>query len=336
MEPVRYLRLYVAKQYQLNPDSLLLALVWHHRIVCYPSDKSSLSDLQSGDCLHCFQLVDPSCQLFVFTHAFERKTTDSRSGLQFILSPTVVCESKEVLVNDLITHFVLQNLISSTSNESQATTLKKLKLCDNVLSIAEWQGTLPSGDPHFNVKYYIVIYDVERMQHQRLAISNVLNNLPSLQSASDRPVSLEQCFRVFESSEQLAPDNPWFCPSCNQPKQAIKTIELSEVPQILVVHLKRFTNASEKVTNIIQYPEKNLKLTDFVHDCKCSLSYNLFAVSCHVGSTLEFGHYTALCLNKQLGIWHSFDDTYIVKQSTPQTQDAYLLFYELDRPTEKQ
>ena len=63
--------------------------------------------------------------------------------------------------------------------------------------------------------------------------------------------------------------------------------------------------------------------------------YNLTAVTNHVGS-LFGGHYTADCLNSDVGMWYHFNDDRVQKKrQAEETVDvvnqrsAYLLFYEL-------
>lgn len=39
---------------------------------------------------------------------------------------------------------------------------------------------------------------------------------------------------------QLGPQDPWLCPACRRPQQGVKKISLWSLPNILVIHLKRF------------------------------------------------------------------------------------------------
>ena len=45
----------------------------------------------------------------------------------------------------------------------------------------------------------------------------------------------------FLQEEPLGPDDMWYCPKCKEHRQATKKLELWRMPQVLVVHLKRFS-----------------------------------------------------------------------------------------------
>jgi ubiquitin carboxyl-terminal hydrolase 8 len=53
--------------------------------------------------------------------------------------------------------------------------------------------------------------------------------------------SLIQCLRSFTSTELVSGDDCWFCPQCQQRREATKTMQLWRMPPILLVQLKRFS-----------------------------------------------------------------------------------------------
>lgn len=55
------------------------------------------------------------------------------------------------------------------------------------------------------------------------------------------PVSLAACVEAFLQPEQLSEEDSWFCPGCKQHVQADKKLDLWSLPEVLVVHLKRFS-----------------------------------------------------------------------------------------------
>lgn len=80
-----------------------------------------------------------------------------------------------------------------------------------------------------------------------------------------------------------------YCPSCKAHKCARKKIDLWKLPKILVLHLKRFGFSNrllfrEKIDNFVDFPLKNLDLTDYVKGPNTeNTRYELFAVSNHYG-----------------------------------------------------
>lgn len=88
-----------------------------------------------------------------------------------------------------------------------------------------------------------------------------------------------------------------YCPSCKQHRQASKKLDLWRLPEILIVHLKRFSYSQvlrDKLETFVDFPLDELDLTGFLlHDSDPSLNrYRLYAISNHFGS-MGSGHYTA-------------------------------------------
>lgn len=54
-------------------------------------------------------------------------------------------------------------------------------------------------------------------------------------------LELEDALHYFAESEQLAPEEAWYCPHCKDHKQAAKALRVWRAPKQLVVHLKRFS-----------------------------------------------------------------------------------------------
>ncbi len=71
----------------------------------------------------------------------------------------------------------------------------------------------------------------------------------------------------FTKEEQLGEDDPWYCPSCKEFRQATKKFDLWKAPDILVVHLKRFSagrHSRDKLNMLVDFPLEGLDLTDRV------------------------------------------------------------------------
>eukprot|EP01054_Gregarina_sp_Poly1_P008013 Gregarina_sp_Poly_1__8012@NODE_45_length_17866_cov_75_803753_g39_i0_p3_GENE_NODE_45_length_17866_cov_75_803753_g39_i0NODE_45_length_17866_cov_75_803753_g39_i0_p3_ORF_typecomplete_len1160_score170_65UCH/PF00443_29/1_5e103UCH_1/PF13423_6/1_1e05UCH_1/PF13423_6/1_4e08_NODE_45_length_17866_cov_75_803753_g39_i013034782 len=157
---------------------------------------------------------------------------------------------------------------------------------------------------------------------------------------SDPPLSLKHCFEEFAGCEQLEEDNKWYCSQCKTHVRALKKMDIWRLPDVLVVHLKRFSQSGRylrsKLESVVEFPWKDddeLDLSPFLlegspdrDNCK----YRLFAVDRHFGN-LGGGHYTAFvkCLVDDNWQWYHFDDSHVSRMNDSIVDEsAYILFYE--------
>uniref|UniRef100_A0A3P9M1N0 Ubiquitin carboxyl-terminal hydrolase n=1 Tax=Oryzias latipes TaxID=8090 RepID=A0A3P9M1N0_ORYLA len=157
----------------------------------------------------------------------------------------------------------------------------------------------------------------------------------SLPIAQERPgeVTLKDCLRLFTKEDVLDGEEKPTCNKCKARRKCTKRFSIQKFPQILVIHLKRFSDSnsrSSKLSTFVNFPLKELDLREFSADNSEHPVYNLYAVSNHTGNTLG-GHYTAYCRNPALGEWYSYNDSRVSPISSGQvrTSNAYVLFYEL-------
>ncbi|KAI1232256.1 Ubiquitin carboxyl-terminal hydrolase 43, partial [Lamprotornis superbus] len=117
---------------------------------------------------------------------------------------------------------------------------------------------------------------------------------------------------------QLAPDDAWCCPHCKVPQQGTVKLSLWTLPEILIIHLKRFRQVAEqrhKLTTLVRFPLRGLDMAPHVAQrgqpggqllgrwapwqpplrlpagCPREHLYDLYAVCNHHGS-MQGGHYT--------------------------------------------
>ncbi|XP_065865564.1 ubiquitin carboxyl-terminal hydrolase 8 isoform X2 [Euphorbia lathyris] len=145
-------------------------------------------------------------------------------------------------------------------------------------------------------------------------------------------VSLYKCLEAFLKEEPLGPDDMWFCPSCKQHCQASKKLDLWRLPEILVIHLKRFSYTrymKNKLEAYVDFPVDDLDLSTYISYKNGELShcYMLYAISNHYGS-MGGGHYTAF-VHHGGDRWYDFDDSQVhpIGQENIKTSAAYVLFY---------
>ena len=114
-------------------------------------------------------------------------------------------------------------------------------------------------------------------------------------------VTLGDCLDEFGKPEILSESDAWYCPRCKEHRRASKQFELWKSPDILVIHLKRFSaqgRLRDKLDISVDFPITGLDLTTRVatQEEGKSLIYDLFAVDNHYGG-LGGGHYTAYASN---------------------------------------
>ncbi|XP_075703073.1 ubiquitin carboxyl-terminal hydrolase 43 [Rhinoderma darwinii] len=168
--------------------------------------------------------------------------------------------------------------------------------------------------------------------------------------------TLDECFQLYTKEEQLAPDDAWRCPHCKVLQQGTVKLSLWTLPDILIIHLKRFRQVGgrrNKLSTLVKFPLAGMDMAPHVvkrgpgskrplgpwpswkqppylpENGHLDVLYDLYAVCNHHGS-LQGGHYTAYCRNSLDARWYSYDDSNVehVLEDDVCTRGAYLLFYQ--------
>lgn len=79
-------------------------------------------------------------------------------------------------------------------------------------------------------------------------------------------VTLEACFDLYTRPETLGAEDAWHCPYCNKKQEVVKKLGLWSLPDILVIHLKRFRQQSKqrstsKLTMLVDFPLYGFDMT---------------------------------------------------------------------------
>lgn len=187
-------------------------------------------------------------------------------------------------------------------------------------------------------------------------------------SSENNVLSLEQCLDHYTKAETLSAEDAWRCPQCQKYLPVVKTLGLWSLPDILVIHFKRFRQQhfkgshASKLTTMVDFPLTGFDLSTWhlasnngTSSVNSTLSrkpkmsktstltnsifnedhrYDLYAVCYHQGDTLETGHYTAACKNPYDQQWYKFDDQRVSLINNEEVSEkiinneAYMLFYQ--------
>ncbi|CAA6658446.1 unnamed protein product [Spirodela intermedia] len=350
-----------------DDESLLLAEVYNNRIIRYLDDLSdSISLVRDEDRLSAYRLVKDLNKgpIIVFMHQREiplvSKLSDDASGsaiqnLFLELTNPFLKSSGDLLdmgkndqgycngeVDDVDTRSPLPECTSAvevvdvgscagskllfyiTDQKGQA--MQSQIEIDEIISSADSQKEL----------YVLVCWSDEIIKRYD---AQLLGSLPEVRKSGllrrqpQETISLYSCLEAFLKEEPLGPEDMWYCPSCKVHQQASKKLDLWRLPEILVIHLKRFPTAASqknKLETVVDFPIHDLDLSSYVarKNGQDPYIYALFAVSNHYGS-MGGGHYTAFVHHAGQNRWFDFDDRSVVPMAEGgvKSSAAYVLFY---------
>lgn len=246
---------------------------------------------------------------------------------------------------DVPLEIVQKNAASSNSGGSNNKKKKKLKKNNAIKAAKMIPKTVGIQEKRF----------VALTQHA--SYHQCMKKKKELEAA--RGVTLDQCFETFTKPERLDEHNMWYCSNCKDHVRALKTMELWRLPNILMVHLKRFEfrhgYRRDKLSTFVDFPIEGLDMSKHcaqwtegssppeqlrVND-RVPAVYDLFAVVNHFGR-MGFGHYTAFARRwdeeKISSDWGLFDDSSARSVGTGRggsggvvdevvSSAAYVLFY---------
>ena len=128
-------------------------------------------------------------------------------------------------------------------------------------------------------------------------------------------LQLKECLEVFTSVERLGADDAWYsrmfphhviflylinvqsflryCPNCKKHQRATKKFDLWSLPEVLVIHLKRFSytrSQRDKLDALVEFPTQSLNMAPYIINPQpTDAVYDLIGVCNHYGG-LGGGH----------------------------------------------
>jgi ubiquitin carboxyl-terminal hydrolase 4/11/15 len=240
-----------------------------------------------------------------------------------VLSSSIKNSLKPVFLSLYGEDSKVSSKITSFSNFFIDCAVCKEKKCDKLCKIS------PSPKPVSSIlgKNKYLYLKVLIPSYTKSSQSSKLKDFKLLKSSGPQQ-SIQNCFSAFSNPEKLDRDNSWKCPHCKKNVEATKKMEIFKVPQILIIHLKRFKSlgmSREKINSAVSFPREGLDIREFVLGHDPGL-YDLFAVSNHFG-TLAGGHYTATVFNSLRGKWYDCNDSSVSETDDVSESASYLLFY---------
>ncbi|XP_044054356.1 ubiquitin carboxyl-terminal hydrolase 1 isoform X1 [Siniperca chuatsi] len=128
--------------------------------------------------------------------------------------------------------------------------------------------------------------------------------------------TLKWAIAQFASVERIAGEDKYFCETCHHYTEAERSLLFDKTPEVITIHLKRFSANSldldpyaglSKVNTPLQTP-LTLSLDEWCTRPSSTKGqpYQLFGVVMHSGVTISSGHYTAyvrMCDLKDVKLW---------------------------------
>jgi len=181
-----------------------------------------------------------------------------------------------------------------------------------------------------------------RLAEGRFAVDVSAEGLDDDNRSAKSGIGVDACLDGFTRSEVLQQSDMWYCSKFTKHQRATKKFDLWRLPEILIIHLKRFQYNSifrEKISTFVDFPIEGLNLSKWLvnDDEKSRAVYDLYAVSNHFGG-MGGGHYTAFAKNLLNNQWYNLDDNSVSRMDdTKQLKSsaAYVLFYKRREPTKK-
>uniref|UniRef100_A0AAF5PTQ7 Ubiquitin carboxyl-terminal hydrolase n=2 Tax=Wuchereria bancrofti TaxID=6293 RepID=A0AAF5PTQ7_WUCBA len=142
----------------------------------------------------------------------------------------------------------------------------------------------------------------------------------------NRNSTIEDCIRNHFQDVELDGSCKWRCPDCESLQTATRRTFLWKLPQVLVIHLKRFTFNGDN------WQKNDAYVTFNTFPLKLQTEYfSLYAVVNHRGS-LNSGHYTAVVRNQITKQWLLFDDDVVAPIDVDLicSKYAFILYFQKD------
>jgi ubiquitin C-terminal hydrolase len=196
-------------------------------------------------------------------------------------------------------------------------------------SMKQWKRDFENNYSEMVKLFYGQIISVIKVKNKNIKSLNYSPLCVFSIPIGEEDCSIYDCFDLFCKKHELVGDNQWKNDKDTKYYDATQHIEIWDFPNILIIHLKRFTNFGQKKYNHIDFPINNLNLKKYCCGYNKDESvFDLFAISNHIG-ICNMGHYYSYCKNFYDNKWYEFDDSTVceIDENKLVTDNAYCLFY---------
>lgn len=139
--------------------------------------------------------------------------------------------------------------------------------------------------------------------------------------------TLENCIDYYFKPVKFEGDNALFDESKKEKVNCIQTTQIWNLPEILIITLKRFSYDGRKNKTLVRFSCDTINMNNYVCGYNRIYSYELYGVCNHSGG-VSGGHYTSFV--KHNTSWYHYNDTSVGHVKSHEhivTPMAYCLFY---------
>lgn len=138
--------------------------------------------------------------------------------------------------------------------------------------LPDWQASAMAWERYLSRNTSIVVSLFQGQYRSRLTCSSCKHTsttytpfmslslpIPAKSRLKISNVTLYQCLDYFVKEEVLEKDDAWMCPKCGKKRKATKQLMISRLPDVLLIHLKRFSADGlfkNKLDVMVKYPIK--------------------------------------------------------------------------------
>uniref|UniRef100_A0A1B0CF92 Putative ubiquitin carboxyl-terminal hydrolase 38 n=1 Tax=Lutzomyia longipalpis TaxID=7200 RepID=A0A1B0CF92_LUTLO len=170
-------------------------------------------------------------------------------------------------------------------------------------------------------------------------------SFPDEKTEMTQNYSVQDLLDYYCSSEKLDGANQYFCERCKRLCDGVRSIDITQAPQNLILTLKHFKydqkyHVRAKLMHKV-FHDESVALKVFTEDGyqqPATVKYILYAAVVHSGFSMDSGHYYTYAADQSC--WYKFNDSFVNKCSVEDLHNLappntpYILFYRMENPPE--